>query len=255
MAGVPTQEEFEEAARAAPPSPLDLQDGDKIIVGRGDGSPPCDGKLQQQRGVVTKVVQKTKFITILFDATAEKGQTKFAFLADELVTIGYACPEGVSRRLGGFCTEKFQLRSAKGSKSIETPRSPFEHYRNLLVGGFDFNISKDVDQIQSTDLAMLLRAPRPDSIQDESSDRGYKTVSHYIMDKAGDELATIDKNIVQFFKVFIVRHLKVIHHHLQGDQGPLGLAWFGGPSASGTTSHSAFRNNAHVFNVTQVICI
>lgn len=251
MTGVPTQEQFEEAARAAPPSPLDLQPGDKIIVGRGDGSPPSDGKLQQQRGVVTKVVQGTKFIDILFDATTEKGAYKNTFLAHELVAIGYACPE-VSRRVEGFCTGNLHLKSSKGSKSIETPRSPFEHYRNLLDAGFDFNISKDVEEISATDLAILLRAPRPDSIQDGSSSRGYKTVSHYIMDRAGNESATDDKNVVLLFKVFIVRHLKVIHHHLQGNRGPLGLAWFGGSSASGTTSQSAFVNNAHVFNVTQV---
>lgn len=251
MTGVPTQEEFEEAAHAAPPSPLDLEQGDKIIVGRGDGSPPSAGKLQQQRGVVTKVVQRTKLIDICFNATSEKGACKLTFHASELVAIGYACPE-VSRRVGGFCTEKLNLKSAKGSKSIETPRSPFEHYRNLVDAGFNFNTYGDVEEISVTDLAILLRAPRPDSIQDGSSGDGYRTLSHYIMDRAGNESATDDKNVVLLFRVFIVRHLQVIHHHLQGNRGPLGLAWFGGSSASGTTSDSAFGNNAHVFNVTQV---
>jgi hypothetical protein len=146
------------------------------------------------------------------------------------------------------------LKFPQGDKSIEAPRSPWEHYRNLKKAGYPFDIMQTEKEIPNLS-KYLLDAPRPDNIHDTSSGQGYKTLSHYILDRAMNESASDNRNLVTYFKHFVVRHLQVIDHFLQDNREPFDRAWFGGSSASAIVSKSALANHAHFMNAAKVSCI
>lgn len=157
-----SEDEFYSAALQAPPHPLDLKSGDKIVVSgqySGDGAAGSSSSMSPSHkpGIVTKVSLQSEQVRIRFEG--EDGDR--AFTVDELEFHGYTCPalakEPVRR---GFAEQNghVTLKKTNGATTYRTERTAFGIQRDLESAGFNFSTSSpaEIHGSKKTNSALLV---------------------------------------------------------------------------------------------------
>jgi hypothetical protein len=162
-----SKDEFYRAARRAPPHPLRLEKGNKIIVGQdeegGEGSSSA-GSLSRKSGVVVSAVRKHQTCSIRFDGDGFDTELS----VQRLQSLGYCCP-GVEHRGDEFCEDAFKFTCEKNQAAHK--RSVYDYYRDLYGIGVDLaNVSdeKIMEKGDKSPIAGLRNGPPP-----ASSPRGW----------------------------------------------------------------------------------
>ena len=163
-----SESEFSIAARRAPPHPLHLEKGYKIIVGSqdhvgGEGGSACS--LLQKSGCVNRVVRASQMCYIRFDGD----EFDTALSVQQLLSRGYKCPD-VEHRGDKFCNEPFLFTCQENH--VAPTRRAFQYYLDLDKIGFDFENVTDAEIGERGDrspISKLFNAPPPASSQGDIS--------------------------------------------------------------------------------------